>query len=200
MTAPRPGPSPARDLPPPDALAALLEGNRRFAEGRSANQNRTLAHLRALGTRQAPFAAVLACSDSRVPVELLFDQGFGDVFVTRVAGNVATSELIGSLEYATAILGARVVLVLGHSGCGAVAATIAGAMMPGQIGSLYPYIHTAVDQAGAQGEDAVVAANVRNQVGVLQRASPVLAELRQDGRVVVAGGVFDFRTGLVVLL
>ena len=182
---------------PDAALQALMEGNRRFAQGRANNPNRTLARLQELGTRQAPFAAVLACADSRLPVEILFDQGFGDVFVTRVAGNIATSEVIGSLEYATEVLGAKVVMVLGHSACGAVKATMEGLVVPGQIGSLYPYIHPAVEDARSRGLDAVVEENVRNQVDILRAASPVLATALRTRKVVVAGGMFNFRTGLV---
>ena len=182
---------------PEAALRSLMEGNRRFAQGRANNPNRTLARLQELGTRQAPFAAVLACADSRLPVEILFDQGFGDVFVTRVAGNIATSEVIGSLEYATEVLGAKVVMVLGHSACGAVKATMDGQVVPGQIGSLYPYIHPAVEDARGRGVDAVVEENVRNQVDILRAASPVLASALRGGKVVVAGGMFNFRTGLV---
>lgn len=185
---------------PQDALRMLVEGNARFAQGKATNPNRTLTRLQELGTKQAPFAAVLACSDSRVPVEILFDQGFGDIFVARVAGNIATSEVIGSLEYATEVLGSKLVLVLGHSACGAVKATMEGHAVPGQIGSLYPYIRPAVDEAREHGLDAVITENVRNQVGILRAASPVLAESIRGGKVDVAGGVFDFRTGLVRML
>jgi carbonic anhydrase len=182
---------------PREALRAMMEGNVRFAQGKVTNPNRSLARLQELGTKQAPFAAVLACADSRVPVEILFDQGFGDVFVTRVAGNIATSEVIGSLEYATEVLGAKLVMVLGHSACGAVKATMEGTAVPGQIGSLYPYIRPAVEEAHGQGLDSVVAENVRNQVDILRAASPVLAASLKSGKVDVTGGMFDFRTGLV---
>lgn len=182
---------------PREALRAMMEGNVRFAQGKVTNPNRSLARLQELGTKQAPFAAVLACADSRVPVEILFDQGFGDVFVARVAGNIATSEVIGSLEYATEVLGAKLVMVLGHSACGAVKATMEGTAVPGQIGSLYPYIRPAVEEAHGQGLDSVVAENVRNQVDILRAASPVLAAALKAGKVDVTGGMFDFRTGLV---
>lgn len=185
---------------PQGALKALLEGNARFAAGRASNPNRTLERLQELGTRQEPFAAVLTCCDSRLPVEILFDQGFGDVFVARVAGNVASSEIIGSLEYATAVLGAKLVLVLGHTACGAVQATMEAQAVPGQIGSLYPYIHPAVDRARGQGVDAVVRENVLGQVDILRSASTVLAAAVREGRVEVTGGTFDFRTGLVTLV
>jgi len=192
--------APPMDHTPDTALQALVEGNRRFSAGKVSNPNRTLARLRELGTKQVPFAAVLGCADSRVPVEILFDQGFGDLFVTRIAGNIATSEAIGSLEYGASVLGARLVLVLGHSACGAVAATMKAETVPGQIGSLYPYIHPAVQSTQGKGVDAVVRENVRNQVQILQKASPVLADLGREKKVRVVGGIFDFRTGLVTML
>lgn len=193
----RPEPAPAT---PSAALQRLVEGNRRFAQGRATNPNRTLARLQELGTTQQPFAVVLGCSDSRVPIEILFDQGFGDVFVARVAGNIATAEVIGSIEYATEVLGAVIVLTLGHTGCGAVRATLEGTSVPGLIGSLYPYIHPAVEEAGNQGIDAVVAENARNQVDTLRNASPLLAARLASGALRIEGSVFDFRTGLVTLL
>lgn len=117
---------------PGDALAALMAGNRRFVDGAVTEPHRNLARLREIAPKQSPFAAVLECADSRVPVELLFDQGFGDLFVVRNAGNVVTSEEIASLEFSALVLGARLVLVLGHSGCGAVKATLAGEPVPGR--------------------------------------------------------------------
>lgn len=186
---------------PDDALRALLEGNRRFAEGKASNPNRTLARLQELGTEQAPFAAVLGCSDSRVPLEILFDQGFGDMFVARVAGNVATAEMIGSLEYAAEVLGVRVVMVLGHTTCGAVKATLGGEDVPGVFGSLYPYIHPAVAEAGGTHDlQAVITRNVRNQVNTLRHASPVLRARSREGRLQIIGAVFDFVDGLIHLL
>ena len=189
-----------RPVDPADALRTLAEGNQRFAQGRPTNPHRTLARLRELGSSQTPFAAVLACADSRVPVEIVFDQGFGDVFVTRLAGNVASSEAIGSLEYAAQLLGAQLVMVLGHTACGAVKATMENEVVPGQIGSLYPYIRPAVESEHENGSDAVVAENVRNQVQILRNASPVLAARVANGTLDVVGAVFDFRTGLVMLV
>ena len=100
--------------------------------------------------KQEPFAAVLSCADSRVPVELAFDQSIGHIFVTRVAGNIITPEIIGSLEYGAAVLGTKVILVMGHANCGAVDAAIKGKEVPGQISSLFPHIQPAVDQAGSK--------------------------------------------------
>lgn len=193
--------APFSDVPgpssPAEALRLLLDGNARFATGRATNPNRTLGRLQELGATQQPFAAILGCSDSRVPVEILFDQGFGDLFVSRVAGNIASAEVIGSLEYSTEVLGSKLVMVLGHTSCGAVKATLTAGAVPGSIGSLYPYIHPAVVQAEARGLEAVIEANVVNQVEILRRASPVVAAGLQAGTVGVVGGVFDFHSGRV---
>lgn len=183
-------------LDPVEALEFLYEGNRRFAAGKSLEPNRDLSRLREVADGQTPFAAFLGCADSRVPVEIIFDQGFGDLFVTRIAGNVATSENIGSLEFGTEVLGARVLFVLGHTNCGAVAATTKRAPVPGQISSLFQYIRPAVRSVCGNLEDAV-RANVRLQAQTLAEASPVIAERIRSGKLIVAGGVYDLSTGLV---
>ena len=126
-------------LTPDAALAELMAGNERFVTRRITSDAQDLAILKQNNAeKQEPFAAVLSCADSRVPVELVFDQTIGHIFVTRIAGNFATSEIIASLEYGAAVLGTKVILVMGHAGCGAVKATIQGAEVPGQISALYP--------------------------------------------------------------
>ena len=183
---------------PDKALRALVDGNARFVAGRAAAPNRDPARLRALADTQRPFAAFLGCADSRVPIEIVFDQGFGDVFPVRVAGNIVTSEVTGSLEYACVELGAKVLMVLGHAGCGAVKATIGGAPVPGLIGSLYQHIAPAVDRAGND-LAAAVRENVRIQAGLLRR-SPVLNGLVRERKLAIVGGVFDLATGRVTLV
>jgi carbonic anhydrase len=131
-----------------------------------------------------------------VPIEFVFDQGFGDLFVTRIAGNIASSENIGSLESGTRILGAKVVFVLGHSACGAVAATLQGAEQPGQISGLFQHIRPAI-KAAAGDLAAAVRLNVRNQAQILAEASPVIAKMIKAGELLVAGGVYDLQTGIV---
>lgn len=190
----------SRPATPDEALQRLLHGNARFRSGAPTTANRTLARLQELGTRQAPFASILGCADSRVPVELVFDQGLGDLFVCRAAGNIATSEMIGSLEYGSIVLGSQLVVVLGHTACGAVSATVKGGAVPGQIGSLYPYIYPAIQRVPGGDLDAVIAENVRYQVALLRNASPVVTELTQAGRLRVVGAVFDFRDGRVTIL
>ncbi|HEX8393234.1 MAG TPA: carbonic anhydrase [Longimicrobium sp.] len=181
---------------PDEALRALIEGNRRFVAGQETEPHRSMQRVRELAASQAPFAAILSCADSRVPVELVFDQGFGDLFVCRAAGNIATPELIGSLEFGTAVLGAKVLMVLGHSSCGAVKAAIENAAVPGQISSLYAHLHPAVRTAGPD-VARTVEENVRVQTALLRGSSPVIAGLVRENKLKVVGGVYDLATGAV---
>jgi len=146
-------------LTPEEALEELQEGNERFVAVNLTSFEQDLAILRHITSeRQQPFAAVLACADSRVPVELIFDQTIGNIFVTRVAGNFITPEIIASLEYGAYVLGTKVILVMGHEHCGAVEATIEHKTVPGQISALYPHIQPAVDKAGTDTEAVTKAA------------------------------------------
>ena len=185
---------------PEEALRELRAGNQRFVDGKSTEPNRTMARIRELSRSQSPFAAVLSCADSRVPVEILFDQGFGDLFVCRAAGNIVTPEIIGSLEFGTAVLGAKALVVLGHTGCGAVKATIAGDAVPGQISTLYRHIQPAVDRTPSRELEEVARENVRVQVRLLRTASPVVAGLVREKKLAVTGGVYDLATGRVTML
>lgn len=184
------------DLTPEAALTALYAGNARFAQGTSEAPHRNLERLREVAPKQTPFAAFLGCADSRVPIEIVFDQGFGDLFVTRIAGNVADPSIIGSLEFGTLVLGAKVLFVLGHTSCGAVSATMTGDAVPGQISTLYQHIRPAVKTAGGDLGVAVVN-NVKNQAEILSEASPVIGALVKEGKLLVAGGVYDLGTGRV---
>ncbi len=181
---------------PEEALAALLEGNRRFVAGRPIAPHRDMARLREIAPQQKPFAAFLGCADSRVPIEIVFDQGFGDLFVSRIAGNIAVAEQIASLEFGTAVLGAKVLYVLGHTACGAVTATMNGSEVPGQISALYYHIRPAVRLAGTDVDRAIVE-NVRHQALALREGSTVIARLVRERKLVVAGGVYDLTTGVV---
>jgi len=187
-------------LSPEAALQQLIDGNRRFSEGRMTSFAEDIELLKAKTVeKQEPFAAVLSCADSRVPVELIFDQSIGHVFVTRVAGNIATSAIIASLEYGAAVLGTSAIVVLGHANCGAVQASIAAKAVPGQISALYPYIRPAVDQAGSDLAEAIKA-NARIQAALLLHSSPVLAEQIKQNRLKVVAGFYDLSTGIVSLL
>jgi carbonic anhydrase len=181
---------------PAEALDRLYAGNARFAAGSTLAIHRDLDRVKRIAARQAPFAAFLGCADSRVPIEFVFDQGFGDLFVTRIAGNIASSENIGSLEFGTEVLGAKVLYVLGHSNCGAVSATLRGEEVPGQISGLFQHIRPAVKAAGGN-LDRAIRENVRNQALLLAEASPVLARRVRQGDLLVAGGVYDLQTGRV---
>lgn len=187
-------------MSPDDAVRALLDGNGRYVERHLTSFNEDLALLRQNNiAKQEPFAAVLACADSRVPVELVFDQSIGRLFVTRVAGNVATSEIIASLEYGAAVLGTAAILVLGHESCGAVKAAIAGKPEPGQISALYAPIRPAVEQAHGD-LDAAVRINARIQTNLLATASPVLAGLIKEGKLKIVAGYYALASGKVSLL
>jgi len=187
-------------LSPEAALQQLIDGNGRFAEGRMTSFAEDLDILKAkTAEKQEPFAAILSCADSRVPVELIFDQSIGHLFVTRVAGNIATSELIASLEYGVAVLGTRAIMVLGHANCGAVKASIEAKAVPGQISALYPYIRPAVDQAGPNLE-ATIKANAKIQAALLRQSSPVLAEHIKQNQLKIVAGYYDLVSGKVTLL
>ncbi len=186
----------AMDASPADVLSYLYAGNDRFAKGEPLAKHRDIERVREVAKEQKPFAAFLGCADSRVPIEIVFDQGFGDLFVTRIAGNIASSENVGSLEFGTLVLGAKVLFVLGHSNCGAVTATIKADEVPGQISGLFQYIRPAVKEAQGDLEKAVEV-NVRNQATTLAESSPVIAKLVREKKLVIAGGVYDLRTGKV---
>jgi carbonic anhydrase len=191
----------AQDVATPDAaLAEMMAGNKRYAESKLRSFNEDLEILKQHNAeKQEPFAAVLSCADSRVPVELVFDQSIGHLFVTRVAGNIITPEIIGSLEYGAAVLGTKAIMVLGHANCGAVKAAIQGTDVPGQISSLFPHIQPAVDQAGHDLE-AAIKANAKIQATLLSEASTVISEMVKSGKLKVVAGYYDLASGAVTML
>lgn len=183
---------------PEEALGRLMAGNDRFVNGETAELGRSMTRVRELSSGQSPFAAILGCADSRVPVELLFDEGFGDLFTVRVAGNVASPEEIASLEYAVAVLGSQVVMVLGHTSCGAVTAAVEGAEVPGQISTLYQHIAPNVP-LGTSVDDAI-RANARHHATVLSTASPVMRDALATGKIQIQAAVYSLEDGRVELL
>lgn len=195
--------SPARAqsaLSPDAALHEMMEGNQRFIEGRMTSFDEDLKVLKEKTVeKQKPFAALLSCADSRVPVELAFDQSIGHLFVTRVAGNVASSEIIASLEFGVAVLGTKAIMVLGHANCGAVKASIEAKAVPGQISGLYRHIRPAVDQAG-QDLEAAIKANAKIQAALLRESSPVIAEAVKKDQLKVVAAYYDLASGKVSLL
>jgi carbonic anhydrase len=188
-----------QNFTPDDAIQELLEGNKRFANQKTKQPNRGSFRLREVAKGQKPFAAILGCADSRVPAEIVFDQGLGDLFVARVAGNIATPEEIGSLEFGTLVLGSKVILVLGHTSCGAVKATIDNKPVPGQIGSVLNRIKPALAFSKGQPGDPLknaTIANIKTQIATLKN-SPVLADLIKNNKLKIIGGLYDLDTGLV---
>ena len=185
---------------PDRAMQLLVEGNQRYVAQKLISFQEDLDILKAdTEEHQEPFAAVLSCADSRVPVELVFDQSIGHVFVVRVAGNVATPDTIASLEYGAAVLGVKAILVLGHTNCGAVKATMAGKAVPGQISTLYQYIHPAI--AGANGDLTTASRqNASLQASILRDTSPVLADLVKQKKLAIRAAIYDIGNGKVTVV
>jgi carbonic anhydrase len=193
-------------ISPDQALDMLRQGNDRFVSGKSQHPHQTLARLQETATQgQKPFVTVLACSDSREPVELLFDQGVGDVFVVRVAGNVADVDEVGTIEYGVGHLSTPLLLVLGHTKCGAVTAVVTGAQVGGSIPQLVdniaPAAQRAKAQAASQPQDTLVETAVRENVwqsiaDTLKRSEEV-RHLVAAGKLKVVGAIYDLGTGKV---
>ena len=184
---------------PDAALEELLAGNRRFAANQLTSIEHDLTILKErTAEKQEPFAAVLACADSRVPVELVFDQSIGQIFVARVAGNIVTPEIVASLEYAVAVLHVRALLVLGHTNCGAVKAAMKTDEVPGQISSLYLHLRPAVDQSTGN-VDKAIELNARLQAELLKSSSTVVRQATAAAKLEVAGGVYDLGSGKVTV-
>src|SRR3954453_12232428 len=185
---------------PSEAMTLLTQGNDRFQAKRLMSLEEDLQILReSTVEEQKPFAAILSCADSRVPVELIFDQTIGHLFVVRVAGNFATPATIASLEYGAAVLGIKVMLVIGHRNCGAVKATMGAKAVPGQISSLYQYIHPAL-KAGEMDANIASRENSKYQAELLRSSSPTLASLIKEGKMSLHAGYYDVATGKVEML
>lgn len=188
---------------PTEALQKLLRGNERFVNGKRENPNQSRARLMETSVAQYPYASILGCADSRVPSELLFDQGLGDLFVVRVAGNVGSQTAIGSLEFASAVLGSQLIMVLGHTKCGAVLAAIKNEPLPGRIGvfveEIKPAIESVREKTGDIEKNSMIA-NVQYQVKKLSESSTILGGLVKEGKLKIVGGVYELTTGKVTLV
>jgi len=192
---------------PDEALSLLMDGNARYVA--DATREREFTPRRAaLALGQTPFASILGCADARVAPELAFDQKPGDLFVVRVAGNFLTNDGLGSLEFGSAVLGSKLIMVLGHTSCGAVRATVEalqkGNQLPGQIAGLANAMKPGIEPVVKAGGDDLVAratiANVKYNVGRLEKASPVLADLIAKKELRVVGGIYDLPTGKITLV
>jgi len=191
-------------ISPVEAISRLKEGNSRYTSGNLQHPGQTAEQRTELAKTQHPFAAIVSCSDSRVPPEIVFDQGLGDLFVVRVAGNVINEEGLGSIEYTVDHLGTRLILVLGHQRCGAVDAakqTIAAkGKAPGHIQSLVTAIKPAVEATAKDDLDTTIKANVRNVVQTLRSSTPILKAEVDSGKIQVVGGYYSLDTGAVTFL
>lgn len=193
----------AQSLSPDAALKRLIAGNQRFVQQKSIHPHQLRDRLKEVAQTQHPYVALLSCADSRVPPEILFDEGIGDVFDIRVAGNIVTPEVLGSLEYAVEMLNTPLVMVLGHERCGAVTAAVQAEPLPGSIGSLVKAIKPAIDKLDRTSADLVdraVVANVQYQIETLKRKSPLLSQRLLQGKLSLVGGRYDLDSGEVALV
>ena len=181
----------------------LIDGNKRYIDSKLSHPNQTPRRRMEVAKGQHPFAAIVSCTDSRVPPEIIFDQGLGDLFVIRLAGNILDDAVLASLEYAVEHLNVKYIMVLGHERCGAVEATIKGGDTPGHIVSLVKAIQPAVDNAKNQPGDLLdnaVRANVTMVVQQLKSSAPILGELVRKGDLTVVGARYDLDDGVVAIL
>ena len=194
----------SKSVTPASAKARLVEGNGRFVQGKLEHPRQSPQTRAELASGQAPFAVILGCADSRTPPETLFDQGLGDLFVARVAGNVVDDHVIGSVEYAVEHLHASLIVVMGHSKCGAIVAArdvvAADGHAEGHIESLVQAIRPAVEQTIGQEVIATCEANVRNMVHALRESTPILKHLVEEKKIEVIGAYYDLETGKVRFL
>jgi carbonic anhydrase len=190
-------------LGPDAALKKLLEGNQRFMQQKREYPHQAQQRLQEVARSQHPVVTILSCADSRVPPELIFDQGIGDLFDVRIAGNIVTPESLGSVEYAAALLHTPLILVLGHERCGAVTAAVRKEALPGQIGSFVDAIAPAMTRVKKRSLDPVedlVVANIQYQVEKLRRDSPLLVQLERSGKLKIVGGRYDLDAGKVTIV
>lgn len=192
-------------LTPDKALTILKEGNERFINNLKANRN-LLQQVNETSAGQFPFATILSCIDSRTSAELIFDQGLGDIFSIRIAGNILNEDILGSMEFATKIAGTKIIVVLGHTKCGA----IAGACNHVELGNLTTLLHKiqpAIDQETTTKENRngsnaefvknVTALNVKLAIDKIRKESPVVAELEKEGKIKIVGAMYEVETGKV---
>jgi carbonic anhydrase len=205
---PAPGaPPPQNAIAPADALKRLMEGNARYAAN-TPNERDFSSGRAARVQGQYPIASILSCSDSRVAPEFAFDQGPGDLFVMRVAGNIVNTDLLASIEYGAQFLGVPLIMVLGHTGCGAVDAAIkvlkTKAVLPGHLPELIAAIKPAVEGAEKMktGDllDNAVAENVRRQVTRLKKSKPIVQKFYEGKKIDIVGGVYDLATGKIAVV
>lgn len=185
------------------SLKKLFDGNKRSIAGNKQNPRQDARRRKEVSKGQKPFAVIVGCSDSRIPPELIFDQGLGDLFVVRLAGNIVDALALGSIEYAVEHLGTKLVMVLGHGNCGAVTAATQSTEAPGHVGGIMKAIQPAIKKARKlQGDlvDNAVRINVTLVVNKIKSSKPIMAEMIEKGNVEVIGAYYNIKTGAVELL
>lgn len=190
----------ANDTAINEALQTLLDGNKRFAAMEQTHPNQDRTRRDEVKAGQKPFAVIVGCSDSRIPPEILFDQGIGDLFIIRLAGNIVDDTALGSIEYAVDHLGTRLVVVLGHSKCGAVTATAKGGEAHGHIGSIAQAILPALENVKGQYGDLVdnaIRENAKLVTATIASSKPILEKMVEEGKIRVVPLYYDIDTGLV---
>jgi carbonic anhydrase len=184
-------------------LQRLIEGNKRFSSSKQSHPNQDKERRQELAKGQKPFAVIVGCSDSRIPPEIIFDQGLGDLFVIRVAGNIVDDVALGSIEYAVDHLGAQLIVVLGHSKCGAVTATVQGGAVHGHVESIVQAIKPAIDAAKElPGDltDNTIKANARLVASQIQSSQPILVEMARLEKIAVVSAYYDIESGEINIL
>lgn len=186
-----------------EAHALMINGNKRYMEERATHKRQDGHRRMEVTGSQHPFAVVVSCSDSRVPPEIIFDQGIGDLFVIRLAGNIVDDAALGSIEYAVEHLGVKYVMVLGHESCGAVKATVQGGEVPGHIGSIVNAIKPAIDSVRGKTADLPevgMRTNVTMTVQKLKASEPFLKHMVEKGDMMIVGARYDLDDGRVDVL
>lgn len=189
-----------KGMPAEDALKKLIEGNNRFAASNALHPNQNAQRIKETGKGQNPFAVIVSCSDSRVPPEIIFDQGIGDLFIVRVAGNIVDSHALGSIEYAVEHLGANLVVVLGHERCGAVDAAVKGGEAHGHIAGIVKAIAPSVKKSKNEKGDLLensIRNNAEETARIIKTSKPVLEHLVKEGRLTVIPARYDLDDGKV---
>ncbi len=188
-------------ISPTEALARLKEGNKRFVSGKSSRPRQDFSRIKEVAEGQHPFATIVGCSDSRVPNEIIFDQGLGDLFIVRTAGQVSSYASWGSIEFAEEILGTKLIVVLGHTKCGAVNAAVNLPEVPGHIVTLINAIKPAVEKARKAESgvllDNAIRENIVMQVEQLKSLEPILAKRVREGSIKIIGALYDLNSGTI---
>jgi carbonic anhydrase len=190
-------------LTPDAALTRLLEGNQRYTRNKERHPDQSSARRKELAEGQHPFAVILGCADSRVPPELLFDQGLGDLFVIRVAGNIVDDAILGSIEYAVQHLGTKLIVVLGHEKCGAVSAAVEGGDAAGHLKALVAAIQPSVSATAKDSGDRIhncVIENARRVARQLRQSEPVIKPAAERNELKIVAADYALDTGKVTLL